>query len=142
MLIKEDTILNGSDDPYMSAILNMIANGNPSRELREGIYEIHHFGGSRFPGREYESYPELSIGPYGVCDTVEQVLEKCPELEASNRKFVITVTPIIKSKQPPEGGWRWHKWGEYIGTQDPQCEYIYDEPHIERVLCFHIYERI
>lgn len=40
------------------------------------------------------------------------------------------------------GGWRWHKWGTYIGTLDPQCEYLDDEDFGEDfkyVLCFHLY---
>jgi hypothetical protein len=38
------------------------------------------------------------------------------------------------------GGWRWHKWGPYIGTQEPKCEYIHDEPEIEEVFTYHVYE--
>ena len=33
-------------------------------------------------------------------------------------------------------GWRWHKWGPYIGTQDPQCEYLADEPEIKEVFVY------
>jgi hypothetical protein len=38
--------------------------------------------------------------------------------------------------------WRWHKWGEYIGTKNPQHEYLYDEDEsIQEVFCYHIYKR-
>jgi len=47
---------------------------------------------------------------------------------------------IRKDLEPTDGGWRWHKWGEYIGTQNPQMEYIHDEPEIEKVYVYHIYE--
>jgi hypothetical protein len=30
--------------------------------------------------------------------------------------------------------------GEYLGTQNPQCEYLYDEPDIEEVYIFEIVE--
>lgn len=31
-------------------------------------------------------------------------------------------------------------WGAYIGNQNPQHEYIYDDKHIDKVYCYHIYE--
>jgi hypothetical protein len=80
-------------------------------------------------------------GAYGVCDTIEQVVlkyQKC--LELPDRHFIIMFHGILQRDQPEDGGWRWHKWGEYVGIQKPQCEYIYDEPLIDRVLIYHIYE--
>ena len=118
-------------------------NGNSvkAKALQTGVYQIGHFGSSDFL-RGYNEYPDLTIGPYGVCDSVEQLLKACPELEADkDRRFVITVTPVTRAQQPDSGGWRWHKWGDYIGTQNPQHEYLYDEKHIEEVLVYHIYER-
>lgn len=130
-------------------ILNVISGGKKSVELRTGVYLIHHFGCSNFLCG-YEDYPEFEgndegyegyRGPYGVCDSLEQLLEKYPELEADGRKFLVTLHEVKRSEQSPTGGWRWHKWGEYIGTQEPQCEYLYDEPKIESVFVYHIYER-
>lgn len=77
---------------------------------------------------------------YGVCDTWEQILAKWPELKTMDRTFVIGVSPIYRADQPSYGGWRWHKWGEYIGSHDPQYEYLYDEKGIDVVYCFAIYE--
>jgi hypothetical protein len=119
---------------------------------RKGIYRIGHFGSSDWPGprNQWEHYPEFPDvdtnegakyrGCYGVCDTVEQVLALYPELENSERKFVVTLTEIRRAYQDPSGGWRWHKWGDYIGTHDIQHEYLYDEEGIEAVLVYHIYE--
>lgn len=137
MLIQEQRVLNPG------GILAMIAvNGNPAgaKELQTGIYEIGHYGSSDFlPG--YEAYPKLAIGPYGVCDSIEQLLAACPELVNNpERQFVVTVTRVTREKEPAAYGWRWHKWGEYIGTQNPQHEYLYDEKHIESILVYHIYE--
>lgn len=76
---------------------------------------------------------------YGVCDTPEQVLEQWPELVTDERKFLIVFSEIHKSEQPERGGWRWHKWGEYIGTKEPQWEYLADEDDsFETVLIFHV----
>lgn len=110
--------------------------------LHEGVYQIGHFNFNRMLPFEHEQCPELDIlNSYGVCDSYEQILDIEPQLkESEDRFFVISVTPIEKSKQPPSGGWRWHKWGPYIGTQRITTEYIYDEPKIEKVFCYHIYE--
>lgn len=81
------------------------------------------------------------LGDYGVADNLEQVLEYYKAaIDHKTNKFVIALTPIRKSTQPENDGWRWCKWGRYIGTQNPQCEYIADEPEIEKIYCFHIYQ--
>jgi len=78
---------------------------------------------------------------YGVCDNYEQVLERYKDiLDDPNKNYVIGMCTVDRVRQSPEGGWRWHKWGKYIGTQNPEHEYLYDDTHIDRVYCFHIYE--
>lgn len=134
---------------FTDPILTMLAGDKKTKEIQPGVYEIGHFGGTSFL-EDYEHYPEFGSeegendyrGPYGVCDSIEQLLAKYPELEAEDREFVVTLSPIRKAEQYPQGGWRWHKWGEYIGTQQPTCEYIFDEPTIELVYVYHIYERV
>lgn len=83
---------------------------------------------------------------YGVCDSVEQVLEKYKEiLEGDDHQYFVWFTPVFQDKENAGrgGGWRWHKWGEYIGDLAPKCEYLDDEDFGEDwcgyVLCFHIY---
>ena len=110
------------------------------------------------PHAEYENYPTLgeietmkfsdgrtheygSFNAYGVCDNYQQILDQCPEIVTGERRFVITLAEMRKDGQPDQGGWRWHKWGPYIGTHEPQCEYLHDEPVVENVFCFHIYEK-
>lgn len=78
---------------------------------------------------------------YGVCDCYTQILEQCPTLQDPDREFVVMLCEVRRAEQPASGGWRWHKWGAYIGTHDIQCEYLYDEVGIDSVFCFHIYER-
>ena len=138
MLISEHRALRA--DPVLALIATFDGSSVSTRELRPGVYEIGHFGSSDFL-RDYNHYPETTVGPYGVCDSVDQLLSACPELEAPGREFVVVVTPVRKADQPADWGWRWHKWGDYIGTQKRSCEYIRDEPNIEEVLCFHIYEK-
>ncbi|MHA1169977.1 MAG: hypothetical protein ACTSRU_19285 [Candidatus Hodarchaeales archaeon] len=78
---------------------------------------------------------------YGVCDNIDQILKRYPELEQPDRYFMVTLKEIRREDQPDRGGWRWHKWGEYIGDQKSEHEYLYDE-EIDSVICFHIYEQV
>lgn len=132
MLVDRDEVL---DTP---AILKMLGFGGESNKITTGVYEIHHFGMSRWPEcvKDQDVFKE-----YGVCDNYEQVIAEHEHIINPFKKFVITLTPIVKSDEPPFGGWRWHKWGEYIGTLKPQHEYIYDEDDsIEKVYVYNVYE--
>ena len=77
---------------------------------------------------------------YGVCDEWQQITTRWPRIISDPRQLIIALTPIVRSEEPAHGGWRWHKWGEYIGTHHPQHEYLYDEVGIDQVYVFHIYE--
>jgi hypothetical protein len=81
-------------------------------------------------------------GPYdfGVCDNYQQILDQFPMLLTDPRHFQIWLTQLHRKDEPAEGGWRWHKWGPYIGTQEPQYEYLYDEKHIDQVEIFKVIE--
>lgn len=78
---------------------------------------------------------------YGVCDDYSQIMEKYDNLLSNpNKNYVVGLSVVERKNQPEDGGWRWHKWGEYIGTKNPTHEYLYDDTHIDKVYCFHIYE--
>lgn len=83
---------------------------------------------------------------YGVADNASQVLDYYEHLLKENndymseRKFIILMTPIFREDEPEDGGWRWHKWGIYIGDFDHKCEYLYDEQGIDYVWVFEILE--
>lgn len=83
---------------------------------------------------------------YGVADNASQVLDYydsiCKEHSeyVKDKEFIIILTPIFRTNQPKEDGWRWHKWGQYIGKFEHKCEYLYDEENIDFVLCFKIVE--
>lgn len=76
------------------------------------------------------------LNNYGVCDSPEQLLEFY-DFEKDARKLVIFMY-CLQKKYEQENGWRWHKNGVYIGNQQPQAEYLFDEPVIERIWSFHI----
>lgn len=83
------------------------------------------------------------IGAYGVVDNPVQWQEHAAGQYWTGhptRKFAVCFTRIDRAEQDAQGGWRWHKWGPYIGNQRPTAEYLYDEPDIETVYTFHVYE--
>ena len=51
-------------------------------------------------------------------------------------KLVLLMTPHVNTKDCSWGGWRWHKWGEYIGVHEPQHEYLSYEKDIDYVLSY------
>lgn len=87
---------------------------------------------------------ENNVFSYGVADNIEQVVAFYNNNEDGRFKgnHVIFCTKILKDPTQPCSGWRWHKWGSYIGTRDPKCEYLNDEPEIDEVVIFHIYKVI
>lgn len=142
MLINEPRVLRS--DPILAMIAAVNGNSQADRQLVEGVYQVGHFGSSDFL-RGYESYPDLeNHGSSGVCDGLENLMEVMGGvLNDPERKFVVTLTPVHRdpSNKGHGGGWRWHKWGEYIGAFDAQCEYLDDEEGIDTVYCYHVYEK-
>ncbi len=147
------------EDAVMGTVLAAIGRGNGGAErIGRGQYRIQHFSfGHMLPRGQWEDYGEIGsiqtqsyggietepANSYGVCDSPEQFMATVgPFLEASPDEYVVSFTPIRKADQPPDGGWRWHKWGPYIGEHRPQCEYIYDEPAIDEVYVYHFFRRL
>ena len=90
--------------------------------------------------------PNYEKAQYGVADSVEQIKEYFKEeIEDTENKYFITVDPVYQDKENrgKGGGWRWHKWGTYIGKLNSQYEYLDDEDFgedFEYVICFHLYK--
>lgn len=136
-------------DVKLNAFSSKLTEDDPNRTVRaqEGVYLTSWFN-FELEFRDCQNYkldfpgfsdPEFSC--YGVCDSPEQLLAKLPEeITTGPRKFVISVTGVRKEDQPPDGGWRWEKWGPYIGEMESKADYLYDEPDIDMVCIYHIYE--
>ena len=86
---------------------------------------------------DYENYECIECG---VADNIEQVKKKYKKLIAKKRNRYVIGFEILRKKHAEKNGWRWHKWGRYIGKQKPQCEYLYDEPIIEEIIIYDIYK--
>lgn len=86
-----------------------------------------------------DTRPDI-ISEYGICDDIDQLVSYArPCIDNTEYTYVIAMMPVLKCAQPEFGGWRWEKWGTYIGCQNPQADYLIDEPEIDTVYCFHIY---
>ena len=118
-----------------------------------------------FKSLEYDDTP-IELDCCGVSDNATQVkkyLEKCIHVyqygndfdndlfdqgenlvEYMNSldeevKFVLLLTPIVNEHNPSNrGGWRWHKWGEYIGKHTIQYEYLDHEEGIDFVFIWEL----
>lgn len=117
------------------------------KRLEKGIYQIGCFSldimlwdGNNFD----QSYPTIEglENCCGVCDSLEQFKKDVvPLLEKHPDPLVVSLTHINKKNQPSKDGWRWRKWGPYIGKGTPTAEYLYDEPGFESgVHVFHVYQ--
>lgn len=148
-------------DP-MRQILAVIGGGGSAgaTRLAKGFYQISHFSFDHlYPGQLVDRWRdfklededrwdlpnklvEMGIDTYGVCDTPEQFIQRYKQkLDNLPEKVVVSFTVVRKDEQSPEGGWRWHKWGQYVGEKKPQHEYLYDEgPEITQATCFHVYQ--
>ena len=94
----------------------------------------------------YKIFPNCEKITCGVADDIEQIKEYYKEeVEDAEKKYCLALTPVWQEKENKGkgGGWRWHKWGEYIGKLNPQCEYLDDEDFgddFQYVIIFTLYE--
>lgn len=73
---------------------------------------------------------------YGLCDNASQVIHYYNDWVAKGHfkgNHVILLVPMSAND-----GWRWHKWGEYIGNFVPRHEYACDEEGLKGVYAFQI----
>jgi len=118
---------------------------NDLEQLAPGMYNGHFNLGTILEGLGITLVDKgvaLDEDYYGVADNTDQIREHFKEHIADpTALYVIDATPVNRdlSEKGQRSGWRWHKWGPYIGTQTPTTEYLDDEPEIESVIVFHLY---
>ena len=120
--------------------LNIDYVSQPELLIEKGIYkESSDFNFSEDDIKEDIEY----TGIYGIADNVEQIKDYLKKyIDVPDEKYIIAVTPVFQHKGEADG-WRWHKWGPYIGTLNPQYEYLDDEnfgDNFKYVLCFELYK--
>lgn len=119
--------------------------GPAPKRIGTGLYLLRHWNleCEIDPRVKLDLYPRLGgdLSACGVCDSPKQFLRVYgPTLSGPKRKFFVGFVRLLRSEQPESGGWRWCKWGPYIGERKPQREYLHDEPEIDEVYTCHVYE--
>ena len=145
---------NKPDFPFKSPLLSILNVGREYKkpeQAEEGAWIIDTLNGNYLvygeDGRasiEFQ-YPEFEdINCYGVCDTPQQFMEDYGKvLKDDERTFIVTFCKIEKDPENKGkgGGWRWHKWGPYVGHGIPTTEYLDDEESFDAgVYVYHIYQ--
>lgn len=118
-------------------------NENAFTRIKSGVYVNESLSLAFHMLREnyWDEYfwDDFTLPCYGVVDSPEQFMDKFGDkLESSSNYYTVMFSAVYRDAQPKEGGWRWHKWGQYLGDKKPQCEYLYDEPEIDLVYTFNI----
>jgi len=152
-------------DPHLQEVLGEIYGSHEVQRLRKGFYIKRGWAFddyidcvviSEWPSQDVAEDMKKEFGlekalnylcdenrapDYGVCDSPEQFYRKYgKQLVNDVRQYCVCFCEIRREDQSEWGGWRYHKWGPYIGTQKPQHEYLYDDKHIEKVYTWHIYQ--
>jgi hypothetical protein len=110
--------------------------------LVEDPFDLHKIDGDlgqRIAEARRRTAEDLPLENYGVCDSPDQVTARWRFLATAEEKYLIT---FAQHRRQRGAGWKWRKQGVYIGTQNPQCELLDDEPDIDQVLTFVIYRVI
>ena len=95
--------------------------------------------------QHYNRNSQKWVTQYGVADNIEQIKKLYrKQINDKKNKFAIALTPVWQDKENKGkgGGWRWHKWGEYIGNLKHECEYLDDEEFgddFKYVICFTLF---
>ncbi len=58
------------------------------------------------------------------------------------RKWVVAVHPVFREHEPERDGFRFEKWGPYVGTRKLTRDYLYQCTDIEYICVWHIYQII
>lgn len=113
-----------------------------------GVYEFPSFNSYNFIGRSKQYYFEAEDGfewsISGVCDNYNQVKEKYADIlnDDNKQKYIIALYKVQQKFEPQRWGWRWKKFGDYIGKHKIEKEYLYDEDlsdiNQDHIYCFRI----
>ena len=145
-------------DPFLSFMSGMGAGQGKDvvNDLPEGFITILHHNpdfvvwGGNSP-TFYQGYPEIFIKgkgyadldeSSGVCDSPQQFIDRYADgLRSDPRQLSVFFTHVPKNPGNAGlgGGWRWSKWGQYLGDGKKTTEYLDDEKEFpDGVWCFQI----
>lgn len=136
-LIKEENL---SEDLFIKDFTDVVC------PIAKGIYvdnALNTLLELQFMKREFQVFENdfRETDLYGLCDNEMQVCNKYKDLlEDKNRKFIIVLSNIYRNCQPDEYGFRFHKWGKYIGDYEITCEYLKNQTNMDKVVVYCIIE--
>lgn len=131
------------------ALIGLIYDQLEPVRVHRGVYlthlnfhnEIHDLVMHNYPGFNPSDGYDPFFCDYGVVDHWTQL--PIARLDADDRHFLVYLTRHAKAEQPERYGWRWHKWGPYLGVFKAQAadhEYLYDTPDVIEVFSYHVVE--
>lgn len=126
----------------------------PTRVYR-GVYEAHINFDKEISNLIVDQWPSIRYGDnydwsqgdtfssFGVVDHWTQLpLQLLDEPQHGN--LLVYLGRHRRADQPESGGWRWHKWGPYLGVHSPETsteyEYLYDAIDVVEVWSYCVVE--
>lgn len=65
-MLVDDPLVLDNGDPFMQMIAKINGNDAEPKRLQAGVYQIGHFGCSRWPSAEYDEYADLTINGHNI----------------------------------------------------------------------------
>lgn len=142
----------GRPDPLGKILGLAFGGGDTIVDERSGYLTIPHWNpemdgwliGDSYDFNAWRQLDVLKVPPMGVCDSIDQFDAKYGEALRADEllDWCVFFTHVAKdpSNAGKGGGWRWHKWGQYVGEGEPKQEYLDDEDGFDDgVYTFHVY---
>ena len=143
------------NNPFIYMLRAITADTGPVAPTRvhRGVYEAHFNFDKEIEDLIVEDYPRFDdmstkydgdqwFSSFGVVDHWSQLPLKA--LDANPRNLLVYLGRIRRADQPERGGWRWHKWGPYLGVHSPETsndfEYLHDAIDVVEVWTYHVVE--
>lgn len=144
------------DDPLVYALRATFGDrdgaSGPTR-VHRGVYEAHINFDKEIRDLIVNDWPRFDdmstkydgdqwFSSYGVVDHWSQL--PLTALDADPRNLLVYLGRHRRADQSSDGGWRWHKWGPYLGVHSPETstdfEYLHDAADVVEVWSYCVVE--
>lgn len=138
------------NDPFIYMLRAITADTGPVAPTRvhRGVYEAHFNFDKEIEDLIVEQWVDFSMWgysdfySYGVVDHWSQL--PLTRLDDDERNLLVFLGRIRRADQSESGGWRWHKWGPYLGVHSHETsidhEYLYDATDVVEVWSYRVVE--
>ena len=136
------------DELPMALSMGLASGELDLKQVEPGVYEAfsHNFGfivdELEVSGIKFDAWFDSADSPHQwgasnvTCDNVDQAKKHWQShVDDPQKEFVLVLSPVHCSPENAgQGrGFRWSKWGPYIGTQEIKHEFLDDEVGIDKV---------